>query len=178
MTTGTVVKTTHPGPQAHFIHEDILIDGAIGFTSTQAGPMFEPSEDQSAIMIPTLVRVRSADGVPIEELSARNFSAAFWDNAALTKVKVLTCDSMHTKTGPTTDAGISVLGMYSLLLKMPELWWWKTPDNKRNITNLVFILNVSILDTRAGIIVSKSGQVFLTAPCLHMPRVYNEADDA
>ncbi|MFM0018010.1 hypothetical protein [Paraburkholderia azotifigens] len=177
MVTGPIVKAPVDIP-TRFAHEDILIDGAIGFTSTPAGPMFDPSDDQSAIKIPTLVRVRSADGVPLEGLTARDFSAAFWGAGELEKIKVLTCDPMHTKKGPTSEAGISTLGMYSLYLKMPELSWWQTPDNKRDITNLVFILNVSILDTRGSIVVSKTGQVFLTTPCLHMPRVYREEDDA
>jgi len=53
MVTGPIVKAPVDIP-ARFAHEDILIDGAIGFTSTPAGPMFEPSDDQSAIKIPTL----------------------------------------------------------------------------------------------------------------------------
>ncbi|BFG76248.1 hypothetical protein PTKU46_42810 [Paraburkholderia terrae] len=177
MVTGPIVKVPVDTP-ARFAHEDILIDGAIGFTSTPAGPMFNPAADKSAIKVPTLVRVRSADGVPVEGLIARNFSAAFWGIAELETIKVLSCEPMHKKNGPTSEAGISLMGMYFLNLKMPELWWWQTPDNKRNITNLVFILNVSILDTRGSIVVSKTGQVFLTTPCLHMPRVYREEDDA
>lgn len=108
MVTGPIVKAPVDIP-ARFAHEDILIDGAIGFTSTPAGPMVDPSDDQSAIRIPTLVRVRSADGVPLERPTARDFSAAFWG---------------------------------------------------------------------AADVVSKTGQVFLTTPCLHMPRVYREEDDA